>query len=67
MENYEEFFNTIGENKHPEVPYAAQEMYEYIDNAIQNIFANPDTANPRALLQTANANMQNYLDKNINK
>ena len=67
MENYGEFFDTIDEYKHPEVTYAAQEMYEYIDNAIQNIFTNPDTANPKALLQTANANMQNYLDEHINK
>ena len=67
MENYGEFFDTIDEYKHPEVTYAAQEMYEYIDNAIQNIFTNPDTANPKALLQTANANMQNYLDQHINK
>ena len=59
--------NTINEYKHPEVQYAAQEMYEYLDNAIQNIFSNPDTANPKALLQTANANMQNYLDEHINK
>ena len=67
MENYGEFFRKINENKHPEVQYEAQKMYEYIDTAIQNVFANPDLANPKSLLQTADANMQNYLDQNINK
>ena len=56
----------IKTNKHAEVPYAAQEMYEYIDTAIQSVFTNPDTANPQTLLQTANSKLQSYLDKNFN-
>ena len=67
MENYEEFFNEISKNKHSEVTYGAQEMYGFLDSAIQEVFLHPDTANPLALLTTANANMQKYLDKNINK
>lgn len=67
MENYEEFFNEISKNKHSEVTYGAQEMYGFLDFAIQEVFLHPDTANPLALLTTANANMQKYLDKNINK
>lgn len=42
-------------------------MYGFLDSAIQEVFLHPDTANPLALLTTANANMQKYLDKNINK
>lgn len=67
MENYGEFYENIEANKHTEVKYAAQEMYEYLDSAIQNVLDKPDTANPRALLTTANSNMQNFLDKNYNK
>lgn len=66
MTYYAEFFEKINDNKHSEVTYAAQEMYEYLDTAIQNILSNPDTANPKALLETANSKMQNYLDKNVN-
>ncbi len=66
MYYYEEFFNNISNNKHAEVPYAAQEMYEYLDTAIQAVLVNPDTANVSALLQTANAKLQQFLDKNYN-
>lgn len=66
MENYEEFFEKIENNKHAEVTYGAQEMYEFIDSAIQNVFNNPDTANPKSLLTTANSKMQEFLDKNYN-
>ena len=66
MYYYQEFFDKIKTNKHAEVPYAAQEMYEYIDTAIQSVFTNPDTANPQTLLQTANSKLQSYLDKNFN-
>jgi hypothetical protein len=67
MENYKDFFNSIDENKHNEVQYAAQEMYEFLDDAIQQVLDKPETANPKALLTTANSKMQDYLDKNINK
>ena len=67
MENYGEFFETIDENKHSEVPYGAQEMYEYLDAAIQSVLENPELANPPSLLTTANSKMQNYLDENVNK
>ncbi|MBQ9730964.1 MAG: extracellular solute-binding protein [Bacilli bacterium] len=67
MENYQEFFDNINQNKHSEVQYGAQEMYEYLDAAIQSVLSNPETANPKSLLTTANAQMQQYLDKNVNK
>lgn len=67
MYYFEEFFNTIKSNKHAEVPYAAQEMYEYLDTAIQAVLVDPDTANCKALLTTANSKLQSYLDKNYNK
>lgn len=67
MYYYEEFFSSIKDNQHAEVPYAAQEMYEYIDTAIQAVLINPDTTNPKALLQTANSKLQTFLDNNYNK
>ena len=67
MEYYEEFFENINKNKHNEVPYAAQEMYEFLDSVIQNILDKPETADAKTLLQTANSKMQKYLDENINK
>ena len=36
MGYYNEFFDNINENKHPEVEYLPQEMYEILDNAISN-------------------------------
>lgn len=67
MDYYGEFFENINENKHAEVSYAAQEMYEYLDAAIQSLFKNYETANPKSLLTTANSSMQKYLDENVNK
>jgi len=67
MENYKDFFDSIDENKHNEVQYGAQEMYEFLDDAIQQVLDKPETANPKALLTSANSKMQDYLDKNINK
>lgn len=67
MYYYEEFFNTIKTYKHAEVQYAAQEMYEYLDNAIQSVLMNPDTVNVNSLLETANTQLQTFLDRNYNK
>ena len=67
MYYYQEFFDTIAANKHAEVPYAAQEMYEYLDTAIQYVLEHPDTANVSSLLETANSKLQSFLDKNYNK
>lgn len=67
MTYYQEFFDNIQANKHAEVPYGAQEMYAYLDTAIQTVLKDPDTANVKAALTTANSNMQRYLDENVNK
>lgn len=67
MYYYEEFFNTVASAKHAEVAYAAQEMYEYLDTAIQYVLENPDNANVNSLLTTANSKLQSFLDKNYNK
>ena len=67
MYYYEEFFNTVKEYKHPEVQYAAQEMYEYLDTSIQYVLEHSDTANVNSLLETANSKLQSFLDKNYNK
>ena len=63
MENYSEFFNTVKQNQHAEVPLAAQKMYEILDDAIQEVLRNPDTANPTSLLTTANSRFQSEIDK----
>ena len=67
MVDYKDFFDNIATNKHAEVPYGAQNMYELLDVAIKSVLDNPSTANSKALLTTANASMQQYLDKNYNK
>lgn len=67
MTLYKDFFDNIETNKHEEVTYGAQEMYSFLDTAIQTILEHPDTANALSALTTANSNMQRYLDENINK
>ena len=62
MNNYSEFFDSVKDNQHPEVPVAAQKMYEILDDAIQEVLRNPDTANPSSLLTTANARFQEVIN-----
>ncbi len=66
MEDYSPFFDHISEVKHAEVPYNAQDMYEALDIAISSVLSNPDTANCKALLTTANASLQKKLDSSVN-
>ena len=66
MTYYQEFFDNIQKNKHGEVAFGAQEMYAYLDTAIQTVLKQPDTANALSALTTANSNMQRYLDTNVN-
>ena len=62
--DYNDFFNNIQANKHAEEPYYAQELYEELDSCIQKVFTNPDNANPRTILETAEANFnKNYMSK----
>ncbi len=67
LEDYQPFFNDIDSNKHPEVPYSAQEMYAALDTAIQSVFTSLETANCNALLTTANTTLQNKLDESVNR
>ncbi len=67
LEDYNPFFNSIGANKHSEVPYFAQEMYAALDVAIQSVFTLKETANCRSLLATANATLQDKLDEGVNR
>lgn len=67
MKDYSPFFDTIQTNKKSEEPYAAQEMYEALDTAIQSVFVNLENANCKALLQTASQQLQKELDKTVNK
>lgn len=66
MNLYKDFFDNIQSNKHAEVAFGAQEMYTYLDTAIQTVLEHPDTANALSALTTANSNMQRYLDTNVN-
>lgn len=65
--DYDPFFDTIQDNKRTEEPNCTQDMYEYLDSAIQEVLRNPDTASPENLLTSANAKFQALLDKEINK
>lgn len=63
-DNYKDFFSTINTIRHAEVPYYAQEMYTALDLVISKVLSNPDTADCKALLDTANANFNNnYMSK----
>ena len=63
MVNYSEFFNSVKDNQHAEVPIAAQKMYEILDGSIQEVLRYPDTSNPATLLLTANSSFQKEIDK----
>lgn len=67
MGYYNEFFDTISTNKHAEVAYLPQEMYEILDTAIAQIFDKPSTANCESILTTCNTKYQEALDKAYNK
>jgi multiple sugar transport system substrate-binding protein len=67
MTYYNDFFDHIAENKHSEEPYCTQELYEYLDTAIQNVLQYSDTANVASLLTTANGKLQTLLDENVNQ
>ena len=66
MDYYQEFFDGISSNKHAEVPYLPQEMYEILDNAIAQVFDNPSTCNCYSILTTCNSKYQEKLDKAYN-
>lgn len=66
MRYYNEFFDSIDSNKHPEVEYLPQEMYEILDNAIAQVFDNPSTCNTLSILTTCNAQYQEKLDEAYN-
>lgn len=67
MDYYNEFFSTISTNKHAEVQYLPQEMYEILDNAIAQVFEKSDTANCYSILTTCNSKYQEKLDREYNK
>ena len=67
MADYAPFFDNIARNKHSEVPYNAQEMYEALDTAIQSVFSQKEMANCKALLTTASSTLQNKLNEGVNK
>ncbi|HBS03248.1 MAG TPA: hypothetical protein DEA63_05285 [Firmicutes bacterium] len=67
MEDYSPFFSSIQQNKHPEVPYNAQDMYKALDAAIQGVFSFKESASCQALLSTASQTLQKALDKSFNR
>ena len=62
MSDYSPFFDTVKEYQHAEVPVAAQKMYEILDDSIQAVLKNPDTASVSSLLTTANSRFQEVLN-----
>lgn len=67
--NYEymkDFFDTIYEMRRDEEPNYCQDMYGLLDNAIQSVLSEP-SANPLALLTTANTTFQNLYLSKLNK
>lgn len=61
---YQDFFQTLDSMKRSEEPYYCQDMYKLLDAAIQNVLSKPGSANPKALLDTANSQFQsNFLNK----
>lgn len=67
MNYFQAFFDSIDAMQRVEEPNYCQKMYEELDRAIQSVLEHPSTANPRALLSTANSNFsERYLSK-LNK
>lgn len=64
LPNFQDFYDTIDTMRRPEEPHFAQEMYELLDAAIQQVLANPN-ANPSALLTSANNAFQTQYLNNV--
>lgn len=62
MSDYAPFFDTVKTYQHAEVPVAAQKMYEILDDSIQAVLKDADTANVNSLLTTANTRFQEVLN-----
>lgn len=62
-----DFFGTINAMRRDEEPNYCQDMYGVLDNAIQSVLSNPGSANPFALLTTANNNFQSQFLNKLNK
>ncbi len=63
MANFNDFYNTFYTIRKSEEPFYTQEMYEILDACIQQVLTS-ETANPSALLTSANAQFQTqYLSK----
>ena len=68
IEDFSPFYDSISANKHGEEPIEPQTMYGFLDTAIKGVIGSSyATANPTALLTTANSKFQNYLDSKVNK
>ncbi len=67
-EYMKDFFDTIYDYRRKEEPNYCQDMYGLLDNAIQNVLSDKTgSANPAALLNTANANFQAQFLSRLNK
>ena len=67
MENYNDFFDSIDENKHVEEPYYAQDLYDILDTAIQTVLTDPANANVTELLQKAESDFNSKYLSEVNK
>lgn len=63
MDNFKPFFDTVYDIRRSEPPHFSQEMYEILDDAIQQVLTNQN-ANPSAILASKNNSFQTqYLNK----
>ena len=65
---YADYFDVItkGTNLKPEEPMLAQDLYAELTKCLQEVITNRN-ANPKALLDTAQANFQRLLDQQVNR
>ncbi|HEY8390341.1 MAG TPA: extracellular solute-binding protein [Clostridia bacterium] len=63
IDYFKDFFNNVNSTKRSEEPYYCQEMYAELDTCLQEVLRR-QTADPSALLATANSNFQSqYMSK----
>ncbi len=66
MSNFQDFYDRFHDMRKAEEPYYTQDMYEILDACIQQVLTR-ETANPSALLASANAQFQTQYMSQINE
>ena len=58
QEYFDDFFDTIGSMRKEEVPYEAQKMYDYLDQAVSAVLTNPNMGREEIKNQLTTLNQQ---------